>query len=175
MFKPKIPFNVKKTELGRKYSKECNGVQARQNSKKKFKSLSKFYSVHFYGQSKEKWYSIKNWVIYVWKIVGKLLVHKLQAFIFSRFSLFQLEFCWCVGRQIVQYNSLWLLAVTWTKNKQQLLYVISMTQWCIQCIQRDVYISFEVRYSDRFWLDSQTVTIVVYRSEKIKQKDYIFH
>lgn len=54
LFKPKIPFNVKKTELGRKYSKECNGVQARQNSKKKFKSLSKFYSVHFYGQSKEK-------------------------------------------------------------------------------------------------------------------------
>lgn len=142
MFKPKIPFNVKKTELGRKYSKECNGVQARQNSKKKFKSLSKFYSVHFYGQSKEKWYSIKNWVIYVWKIVGKLLVHKLQAFIFSRFNLFQLEFCWC----IVQYNSLWLLAVTWTKTKQQLLYVISMTYvisvmytvytaWCIHFIR----------------------------------------
>lgn len=142
MFKPKIPFNVKKTELGRKYSKECNGVQARQNSKKKFKSLSKFYSVHFYGQSKEKWYSIKNWVIYVWKIVGKLLVHKLQAFIFSRFNLFQLEFYWC----IVQYNSLWLLAVTWTKTKQQLLYVISMTYvisvmytvytaWCIHFIR----------------------------------------
>ena len=54
LFKLRIPFNVKKTQLGGKYSKECDGVQVKQNSKKKFKSLPKFYSVHFYGRSKER-------------------------------------------------------------------------------------------------------------------------
>ena len=41
--------------------------------------------------------------------------------------------------------------------------------------QQQIDISCEVRYSDRLWLDSQTIIIVPYRSEKIKQEDYIFH